>query len=401
MVSSPWPPAMRRSTSSKCAVVALALVVSFLALAPQSARADDRASVEAGRAAGRAILILRDPRACAVALLRDRCIADVDAFLGGRGDVDFGQVPKVGPHPASGLRSFVADGDREGFDFALSWFNNRQATPAQWKTDARNAALYDAGILDVFLAAAGPDEVRQMLGAVPAADLAMHAGEIPDGALPADVAPLRALHMTRPNGLTVLPFARDLVRALRQSIPAPSLAELPNVDKPSTDAALGVAVATLSELLDAAQWAAQGDVQSFATGLADRLDALMPPAGRGAAATFRARVQTGAPFDRAAANGALAAAIAVYGTAGPPERAQRVALGSAAAQLAYNAAIPHSAESSRNLLTVLAGSDALDAAIAGWGMARATGASIGPSDWLAQHAYALRLVDLIGKANRS
>ena len=398
MASSPWPPVMRRSISSRTFVAALALVAPLLA--PQPARADDRASVEAGRAAGRAVLMLRDPRACAIALLRDRCIADVDAFLGGRGDADFGHVPKVGPHPASGLRAFVANGDREGFDFALSWINNRQATAAQWKTDARNAALYDAGVLDVFLAAAGPDEVRQMLGAVPAADLAMHAGEIPADALPSDLAPLRALHMTRPNGLAVLPFARDLVRSLRRSVPGPPLAELPNVDKPAGDAMLGVAIATLSELLDAAQWATQNDVQSFAAGLADRLDAVMPSPGRVAVATFRTKVQTGASFDRAGANDALASAVAVYGAAGPRDRAQHVALGSAATQLAYNATIPRSVESSRNLLTVLVGSDALDAAIPGWKTARPDGASIGSSDWPAQHAHALRLVDLIQKANR-
>jgi hypothetical protein len=41
----------------------------------------------------------------------------------------------------------------------------------------------------------------------------------------------------------------------------------------------------------------------------------------------------------------------------------------------------------------------LDAAIPGWSAARGAAASIGPSDWPAQHAYALRLVDLIQKAN--
>ena len=368
---------------------------------PLPAPADDGASVEAGRAAGRAILLLRDPRGCAVALLRERCIADVEAFLAGRGDADFGHVPQVGPRPATGLRAFVTNGDRDGFDRALSWINNRQATPVQWKADARNAALYDAGVLDVFLAAAGADQLGQMLGAVPAADLAVHAGEIPADALPLDIAPLRALHMTRPNGLTVLPFAHDLERAVRRSVPPPALAELPNVEKPSGDAALGLAVATLAELIGSAQWAGQFDVQGFAARLADRLDAVVPGPGRAALATFRTALQAGPSFDRAAANEALASAVAVYGAARPHERAERVGLGSAAAQLAYNAAIVRSAESAGNLITVLAGSDALDAAVPGWKAERAAGASIGAADWPAQHAYALRLVDLIRKANRS
>jgi hypothetical protein len=91
----------------------------------------------------------------------------------------------------------------------------------------------------------------------------------------------------------------------------------------------------------------------------------------------------------------------VFEVAAPRDRRRRFALGSAAAQLAYNAANARSADTSRNVLTALAGSDVLDAVIPGWKAARADGASLGASDWLAQHAYALRLVELIQKANRS
>jgi hypothetical protein len=210
MVSSPWPPAIRRSISSKTFAVALWLVAVFAVL-PQTARADDRGSVEAGRADARAVLILADLRACGIALLRDRCITDIDAFLHGRGDGDFGHLSKVGPHPASGLRAFVSNGDRDGFDPALSWINYRQATEAQWKADPRDAALYDAGVLDVFMAGT-TSELGERLAAAPGADLAIHAAQVPAGALPIDIGPLRDLHMTRPNALRVLPFVRDLVR---------------------------------------------------------------------------------------------------------------------------------------------------------------------------------------------
>jgi hypothetical protein len=392
---------MQRSISSRTRAAALAIVALLCAFAPQQARADDGVSVEAGRTAGRAVLIFRDPRGCAIALLRERCIADVAAFLHGRGDASFGTIPKVGPHPASGLSAFVTNGDRDAFDDALSWINNRQASAEQWKIYPREAALYDAGVLDVFLAAAGADEMRQMLGAAPGADLAVHAVEIPAGALPLDIAPLRALKMTRPNALHVLPFARELVSALRRSAPPPVLAEVPTAETPAADAALGLAVATMSELIDAWQWALQSEAQAFAATLADRLDAMVPSSGRPFVVSFRTKVRAGTSFDPAGANDALASAVAVFGAAVARERAQRLALGSAAAQLAYNSAYARAADSSRNLLTVLAGSDVLDAAIPGWRTARADGASIGTSDWLAQHAYALRLVDLIQKANRS
>lgn len=400
MVSSRWRPVTRHSIcSSARAVLAFGAVI--VALGAQPAVADDRASVEAGRAAGRAILLLQDPRGCSIAVLRERCIADVEAFLHGRGDNDFKEVPKVGPHPASGLRAFVTNGDRDAFDFALSWINSRIATAARWQADPRDAALYDAGVLDVSMASASRDQGSQMFGAVPAADLALHAEKIPDGALPLDVAPLRALHMTRPNALDVLPFAKELVRALRTSVPPPPLAPVPSGDGPAADAALGLAAATMSELLDAWQWGQQNDAQLFAAALADRLDAIVSAPGRPFVGTFRTKVRPGDAFDRAGAASALTSAVAVLDAAIPVERRQRIALGSAAAQLAYNAANTHSVDAARNLLVVLSSADVLDAAIPGWQASRAEGASLGPSQWLAQHAYALRLIGLIQKANGS
>jgi hypothetical protein len=347
------------------------------------------------------VLLLRDPRGCGIALRHDRCVADVDTFLNGRGDGDFTNVPKIGPHPASGLRAFVANGDRDGFDFALGWINNRQATADQWKTNPRDAALFDAGILDVFQAAAGPEQTRQMLGAAPAADLAMHAEQIPADALPIDLAPVRALHMTRPNALVVLPFTQDLVRALRTRVPPAPFAGVPSAATPQGEAALGVAVATAAELMEAWPWGLQGDAQQYTAALADRLDAVVPPPGRPAVATFRTDVQSGPSFDPRRAGEALTSALAVFTTAGPRERGLRVGLGSAAAQLAYNAAIPRDPAAAGNFLTVLGGTPTLDEAIPGWRAARAEAATINASDWLAQHAYAMRLVDLIQKANPS
>jgi hypothetical protein len=400
MVCWPSPPATRRSICSSALLAAPALLLA-LAFTPRVALADDRASVEAGRAIGRAVLLLRDPRGCGIALRHDRCVADVDAFLNGRGDADFTSVPKIGPHPASGLRAFVANGDRDGFDFALGWINNRQASADQWTTNPRDAALFDAGILDVFQAAAGEEQVRQMLGAAPAADLAMHAEQIPADALPIDLGPVRALHMTRPNALVVLPFTHDLVRALRTRLPPAPFAGVPSAATPSGEAALGVAVATTAELMEAWPWGLQADAQQYTAALADRLDAVVPSPGRPAVATFRTAVQAGPSFDPRRADEALTSAVAVFMTAGPRDRGLRVGLGSAAAQLAYNAAILRDPAQAGNFLTVLGGTSALDDVLPGWRAARPEAASIKPSDWLAQHAYAMRLVDLIQKANGS
>jgi hypothetical protein len=240
-----------------------------------------------------------------------------------------------------------------------------------------------------------------MLAATPATDLAAHAAKIPAGTLPVDFTSLRGYNPAHPNALAVLPLANDLVRSLRSHVAPPVLAPVPTEDGPAAHAALGVDLATMAELLDAWPWAVQSDAQTFAFALADRLDAIVPAVGRPFVATFRTKVRAGAGFDRISAAGALTSAVAVYDAASPAERKQRIALGSAAAQLAYNAANTRSPDVARSLLIVLAQSDVLDAAIPGWRPARAEAAPLGPLDWLPQRALGVRLVDLIEKVNRS
>jgi hypothetical protein len=397
MAFSPWRHAMTRSTCFSRCIGSLVLAV-FLC-APRLALADDRASVDAGRAAARGVLILRDPRFCGIALFRERCIADVDTYLRGRGDTDFGQIPHIGPHPATGLRAFVANGDRDGYDTALSWINNVQAVPQQWKANPRDAALYDAGVLDVFLAAAGSNELTAMTMAAPAADLAVHASDIPNDALPVDVAPLRALHMTRPNVGHILPFARDLTVAVRRGFPVDPIFVLPPVDSPCADAQLGLASQSLGELMHAPFWLGQIDIQRFVATVAERYDELLP-GDPPASADLRARSQIDASYDAAAALAAGQALSTRLGKQLPTLRFQRFVLGIAVGQIAYGAAISRNPSAARTLLDSVAASPALDDAIPGWSTARTPGTSIGTTDWPAQHAYALRLVELIRAASK-
>lgn len=380
------------------AAFALAAAIA-LTLGPYAALADTTADIEAGRSAGRGVLVLSDPRACGIALLHARCVADVDAFLHGRGDGDFARVPNVGAHPASGLRAFVATGDRNAFDTALAWINNTAALPAQWSADPGAAARYDAGVVDVMMASAGANETLQTLAAASAVDLWVHAAVLPPGTLPVDAAGLHTPGETRPNAIRMLPFVRDLVRALRTSAPPPPLAPVSVSSSPAGDAALGLDLATMSELLESPRWLFQNDAQTFATALAARFDDIVPSPGRPFVATFRTKVRPDTSADPPGAARALASALGVVSAAGAPERAQRIALGSAAGQLAYNAALLRSPDAARSFLTVLANADLLDAAVPGWADARTTGKTIAADDWLAQHAFALRLVDLIEKAN--
>jgi hypothetical protein len=402
MAFSPWRHAMTRSICSKTAVVALALVA---ALRPGPAcAASDASGLEAGRSAGRALLILRDPNVCGIALMHERCVADVDAFLAGKSDADFQSVPKIGPRPATGLRAFVTSGDRNGFDNALVWFNSRASTAAMWSGDARGAALFDAGVEDVVMPAALGNQAVELLGAGPIIDLVDHAGQIPPGTFPIDPAPLRRGAPKRGTVGKELPpgamtFARDLVVAIDAAMPPPPFATLTYADGALGDAALGVAAGTVNELVDSPNWLVQADAQRFIDGYTARL-AIVAPGRRAEIATLRAALRADGSFSH---DGALKAntAVTVAILRSEAARTKPVLLGVLAAQLVYNAAALRDTHMSGAALRALGTEAALDAAVPGWKSTRATAIGIAADDWGAQYQVGLRLIALIRSANRA
>jgi len=384
--------------------VGVVVLVGLLAAMGHAANADDRASFETGRTAGRGLLILRDPDVCGIALLRERCRADVDAFLEGRTDEDFKAVPNIGPHPATGLRAFVTTGDRDAFDKALAWLNSRQSTAAMWAADARNAALFDAGIEDVMLPAGLGDDVMELLGAGSLIDLVAHAAKIPPGALPVKVPPAFADARSSSPGAASMPsgmmkFGRELVTALDAAMPVRALVTTTFADGPAGDAALGVASSTVAELIDSPAWLFQADSQRFIDDFATRVAAIDP--GRTAeisALRAAVRAKPGFSHDRALRQYEL---LVGSFTGDDPARAKRFVLGAFAAQLVYNAAILRDQNVGAGMVRFIAAESALDESVPGFsaGRAGAANASNG-ADWSAQYQLGLRLVDLIEKANR-
>jgi hypothetical protein len=414
MVFSRLPLVTPRSTCSKLAAFALGLIaVACVTLMPRAAAADDRDAVERGRTAGRGVLIMRDPRACGIALLHARCMADVDAFLRrhGRADADYKDVPRIGAHPATGLRAFVAEGDREAMDFALEWYNTAQSTEQMWSDDPRAAALFDAGVEDVLLPAArGVPTFETLAMAGPVGDLADRSARIPAGTFSVDVGPIRAGATidTAPGqvgGISYqrrarLPlgarkFAYDLIAAVDAKLPPPPLATVAYTDDAAGDGALGVAAATVRELSEVpGYWLVQADAQRFIDDYVARLRVVAPERARDAA-DLRAKLRGAGTVDFAdlqAAHTRLLAAVF-----GPPtDRAKRAATAFAAAQLPYNAMIVRDAKTATALLAVVASSDGLDA-IPGFAVARAEAKTTAPTDWAAQYKLGLRLVDLLTK----
>lgn len=388
---------------SRLGVLGLAVVVA--ATIPQLARADDRASLEMGRTAGRGLLILRDPRVCAIAVVRDRCKADVDALLGDRGDADFKDIPKIGPHPASGLRSFVTAGDRAGFDTALAYLNSKTSTAAMWTADPRDAALYDAGVEDVLLPAAQGAQVMEMLSRGPVIDLADHAASVPAGTFPI------AMLATRPSargasvpGAHELPngavkFAHDLVAAIDKATPPAPLATLNYTDGAAGDAALGVASATVAELIDSPMWELQADAQRFFDDYSHRLIAIAP-ASRAAIVEMRGTTRAGGELKHDAATRAYATTLGAI-LKNDQRHAGPVLAGLFAAQLVYNAAVLRATRSGGMYLRNLGDGDTLDSAVPGWSAARVAAKGVAADDWAAQYQLGVRLVELIRKANAS
>jgi hypothetical protein len=404
MVFSPSRPATPRSISFKRTAAGLVLAA---LLAPNAAAAggDDTAAMERGRSAGRTVLIFRDPRVCGIALLRERCISDVDAFLGSRGDGDFKAVPNVGPHPATGLRAFVTTGDRDGFDRSLAYLNSTSSTAAMWSADARSAALYDAGIEDVLMPAARGSEVEELLGAGSVMDLAQHVAEIPAQALPVDVGPIKPVSSSSavagakqmPSGM--MKFARDLVAAIDAAMPAPPLVAMRYSAGAAGDAALGVASSTVSELVDSPKWLAQSDAQRFVDDYCTRLASIAP--GRKAQLkALRAALRGDASFAHdAALNANTEAVVALFQT--DSARTKPILLGSMAAQMVYNAAILRDPGMGSMATRLLQNDPALDGAVPGWSAARAEMTGLGAQDWSGQYRAGVKLVGLIQKANAS
>jgi len=398
MVFLRWLPVTPRSICSKIGALAAAIVLAVLALLPRAAAADDRDAVERGRTAGRTLLILRDPHVCGIALMHARCKSDVEAFLQKHGgaDADYRTLPNAGAHPATGLRAYVNDGDRDAFDPALGWYNNVQSTEQMWTDDARGAALYDAGVEAVFLPAAQPG-LLERLSYGPVFDLVGHAARIPSGTLPLDAGAIRGV--SRSGGMTQIPagtpqFVHDLVTAVDAAFPPAPLAQLAYTDGVAGDAVLGVAAATVGELAESRVWLGQSEAQRFVDAYAARLTALAPERAREIAG-LRAKLRGDSSSDLTGAQAAHMRVLgAVIGAATP--RGQRASIALAAAQLAYNASVRRDPALATALLHVLGTSAELDA-VPGFASARAEAKTLAPGDWTPQFKLALRLVDLIMK----
>jgi hypothetical protein len=232
----------------------------------------------------------------------------------------------------------VANGDRDALDIALRSVETLPSDPGRWN-DPRDAALYDAGT------------------------------------------------------------ARTLVAGIDRSAAAAPMIQLAPAGAPAADVELGLASQAVGELAQSPHWIVQDDAQRFIVLLTSRYEQLAPDS---AAAGARLRAATRpASLDRDATLEALRAMDAALEGKLGRARSQRFVAGVALAQLAYASAITHSESIARGMLYALSATPVIDDVVPGWAAARVQGAAIRSTDWMAQHAYAVHLAELIQKANRS
>jgi hypothetical protein len=267
-----------------------------------------------------------------------------------------------------------------------------------WTADPRNAALYDAGIDDVFIRAANTNRSIPWQGEGALIDLSLHLASIPSGAIPVSLERLRSSAGCRAWPIDAnLDLAVALGDAAERLAPTRPLAVLAFSNDPRGDAVLGVAAATVAELADNPDWLAETAPQRFVDAYFARL-LVMRPGARDELSRLRPLLSGGPGFIHGAALEAATDAIAPLLGSGKPHSAG-ILSGSMTAQLVYNAAILRDPAMGRAALGIVAESAPLEAGVPGWAAARAQAAGVDPTDWSAQFHYGLHLVDLIVKGS--
>jgi hypothetical protein len=370
-----------------------------LLLSPLAAAASDEA-FERGQSAGRVLLTLRSPFGCAIAVLNNRCRSDVGNYFKDKTDADFKDIPKIGPHPLSGLLAFVDAGDPAGLDANLAFINTNVAPATEWARSPRDAALFDAGTETILWPAALGNGVDEYLAIGPILDLNNHRWRIPPGTLPAA---FDALPPSKSEGLkTRIPsnvrgVTKTFVAELDRDHPPADLLTFFPQGGVREDAIDGIAFSTLAELIDNPAWLAQADAQLFAMSL---MNDLTPAAGRLQLDNDACRkaVTIDGTFDHDGALKACVTSTTAYLRSLPDNRKRAFYLGTAAAQTAYNAAVLRSVTSAAEYLHIVATFDDLDASIPAFGASRLEARGMASDDWKAQFGLSLRLVHELSNA---
>lgn len=252
----------------------------------QAQLTEDVSAVEAGRSRGRAILILRNPVICAPVMLVERCLKDLSTLVGPfDGNAVFSSVPGVGAKPFDRLLAYIREGDPANIDRALSWESSATAPPG---LPTRQAELTDAGIAATLFAGANGQSQWRATSLMTSIDAA-HMPAIPgiDLFSPAQRSLLASLKETedaRGRGIQLsvqqqsAVFGADAAFAHRvdELFPAHALLDLQYGDSDAGNIRIGIAFATLGQMLELPPLSVLPESREFATNALDGINKVAP-----------------------------------------------------------------------------------------------------------------------------
>ena len=387
---------------------AAGMFFAFVLIATALCRADqmqivptdsDRSAFAKGEAKQRAIDMFQDPRVCGIVILRERCLSDLDALIGGAGAAG-------NDANAERMRDFARTGDIDRFDKKWSDANSLMFPDAAWTSDPRETWLEGAGVVLESSYGPSPPMISQIMSLPMYKDLAKHAGTAgPYGTLiPRELAAaVQATAVPSQKDTTdgvlddVQKVQDALLPALKTLFPSQAQPAVSVADTPKGDMQLGVYVASANEMFESPTLFLQPSSRAFLNSVALQLaNVQLDPAS---AAQTRILAQgfltANGPDDwkrfHADWQNLWGRALASLKT----ERKDAFAVGMQSAQIAYNAAILREAGPAQEQLDMLSGASLSSADVPGLADKRSAVVAAGPRDWAALNQAASALTSAI------
>lgn len=368
-----------------CALVLAANTVA-LAAEPIVPTASDRASFSVGQAKQRVIEMFQDPRMCGIVLLRQRCLADVEALVPTQ--TDAAQIEH--------LRAFAQYGDMDRYDSKWAEVNVVLLPDSFWQKDPVATWLQAAGILlqsDSELE--GPMKV--IMESPTYGDMARYAnaarpyGSLVPGDLiaaaakaPADSNVAGVPVASAPLDLTQVQHLHDILiprlKALFPSAAQPAVLSAPSL---KGDMQLGAYVATANEMFESPTLFLQPSSRAFLSAVSVRLAQVQPDAASAEQARIVAQrfLTVAGPDAWKSVHADWHVATNKAAAALQGHRKEAFFGGMMAAQVAYNAAVLKEASAANDQMGFIAAWTSADRDLPGLATKRAALSAVAHGDW--------------------
>lgn len=334
--------------------------------------AEESVAYERGRAYERVVLSNMYRGWYGIALFHSRFAADIDAMESG---TDFAATPEAKQKLYEPMRTFLESGDASKLPKELADWNYFDPFVGE-KTLPAEAWFVQAGIAEVEARAAGTNLVLQLMAGPRAKWLVDHASAGGD------------------IGSKLKAFGKAESADSMLSVEGAIKNQFATLASPSTfvtlaypsgligDARLGMAVATINQMLDSPALLAQAESQGFVLATVAQLRSLATTDDvRSRVADLRRALVVDGSFQHEAAAAAMNNVIGSVIRPLPENRRDCILFGVFAAQIPYNAAVFRDPAAAGQQLGSIAQFHALDAADPAAAQIRAQLVAVTPNDW--------------------